>query len=81
MLAGPESGIVVAQHARRVTPGIHVILTTGFTDYCIDSAEIVELNAKFLMKPYRRVALYDIIREMFPQTRAISDESSVSLAM
>jgi CheY-like chemotaxis protein len=77
MLAGPENGINVAQHARKIMPDIQVILTTGFTDYNIDSVEVAELNAKFLIKPYRRFTLYDMIQEMFPQSRVVSDEDSV----
>ena len=61
-LPGPVDGVSLAAQARRVMPGISVLLTSGYTDHSLtalhDSKGGLPGDTRFLPKPYTRQSLH-----------------------
>ena len=64
VLPGPLNGVEVAEEARRLRPGIKVLLTSGFMQN-VDIAESdLGSDTVLLKKPYRLKELLDQVHSM-----------------
>ena len=64
VLPGPLNGVEVAEEARRLRPGIKVLLTSGFMQN-VDIAESdLGRDTVLLKKPYRLKELLDQVHSM-----------------
>lgn len=57
LMPGSINGHELAQRARRLRPGLPVVLTSGFTDDTGLDPETLRRTGAFLPKPYRRASL------------------------
>lgn len=61
MLPGSLNGVEIAEHARRLRPGIKVLLTSGFTQNIDITGSDLGNDTVLLKKPYRLKELLDRI--------------------
>jgi len=64
IMAGGKTGVELAQEARRLRPGIKILLTSGYTGEAIDRHGLGALDLPFIGKPFERSALSMKIRSI-----------------
>ena len=57
VMPGGISGFDLARQVRKHYPGMHVVLTSGYSAELLDQAEVGQLRLKVLRKPYRQAEL------------------------
>jgi CheY-like chemotaxis protein len=62
LMPGPMNGIALAREVREHIPSIKILFTSGFQT--MPPEEIVELDASFVGKPYRRTEIANILQLM-----------------
>ena len=62
VMPGGMNGLDLAGEARRLDPGLRVLLTSGYTENTLSHHGPVEPEVKLLKKPYRRRDLAEAIR-------------------
>ena len=62
LMPGEMNGIELARVARTYDSKMKILFTSGFS--CITSEEMVELDAAYLAKPYRRAEIAAILSSM-----------------
>lgn len=60
VMPGGMNGVELADEARVLRPGLHVLFTSGYTD---DAADGVDFHGQLLHKPYKREVLAQRVRE------------------
>jgi CheY-like chemotaxis protein len=75
------TGMSLARQARRLRPGLKVVLTSGFTPRDLSAHDIAGSEFQLVGKPYRRAQLAEVIRATLasaPQVAATSDPTRCS---
>jgi CheY-like chemotaxis protein len=70
----------VFDEARRVTPGIRIVLTSAYGQGVIDSSFAGTTVDHFLRKPYRLAALIEVLRNVLPVSCFLAWASSACAA-
>jgi PAS domain S-box-containing protein len=64
IMPGGLSGRDVAIHARKIKPGIKVLLTSGYAEELVRGDDLQRENLKVLRKPYQQADLVTALREV-----------------
>jgi PAS domain S-box-containing protein len=64
IMPGGLSGHDVAVHARKIKPGIKVLLTSGYAEELVRGDDLQRENLKVLRKPYQQTDLVIALREV-----------------
>jgi CheY-like chemotaxis protein len=64
IMPGGLSGQDVATHARKIKPGIKVLLTSGYAEELVRGEDLQRENLKVLRKPYQQADLVTALREV-----------------
>ncbi len=65
ILPGGMNGVEIADIARRLQPGIDVLLTTGYADNVAVPEGQIDHDTDLINKPYNRLALLQMVRGIF----------------
>ncbi|MCK6452995.1 MAG: ATP-binding protein, partial [Alphaproteobacteria bacterium] len=73
VMPGGMDGLSLAEAARRLRPGLRVLLTSGFTEAALAGREKAGQDVQILAKPYRRQDLAIRVRQVLdaPRTAAL----------
>jgi DNA-binding NtrC family response regulator len=63
-LPGSMCGLKIANAAKRMQPGIKVLLTTGYAESVVDHCNCKNPSAEVILKPYRRAKLLGMIESL-----------------
>ncbi|WP_140882161.1 PAS domain-containing protein [Muricoccus nepalensis] len=69
VMPGGMNGLDLAGEARRLHPGLRVLLTSGYTDSALSRHGAPEPGVRLLRKPYRRRDLADAVRRAIERPR------------
>jgi CheY-like chemotaxis protein len=64
IMPGGMSGREVAARARRLRPGIKVLLTSGYAEELVHGSDLQRARLKVLRKPYQHSDLVATLREV-----------------
>jgi signal transduction histidine kinase/DNA-binding response OmpR family regulator len=64
IMPGGKTGVELAQEARRLRPGIKILLTSGYTGEAIDRHGLGALDLPFISKPFERSLLSTKLRSV-----------------
>jgi PAS domain S-box-containing protein len=78
VMPGGISGFDLARQVRKRYPGMHVILTSGYSAELLDQAEVDELRLKVLRKPYRQAELARAFRAALAVRAQLPDLTSAA---
>ena len=62
VMPGPANGIELARYVRLGHPDMHIVFTSGFSE--MNSADLIELRATYVSKPYRIAEIARILQEV-----------------
>jgi PAS domain S-box-containing protein len=64
VMPGKINGLELAAESRRLQPGLHVLLTSGYTEHGIAHHNAADPGVRLLSKPYRRRELAEAVRRV-----------------